>query len=108
MANHEGAGAGEVHTETTVVPPAYPYSVLVQDSVVFVDTTAARTINLPEAGIPGRLITIKDATGTAGANNISVTTIGGTITIDGATTFTMNTNYQSLRLIFNGANYLIL
>jgi len=48
---------------------------------------------------------IKDRTGSAAANNITVTTVGGAVNIDGATSFVMNTAYQSIQVIGNGSTY---
>jgi hypothetical protein len=89
------------------VPGAYPYNVLTTDYIVNVDTSIARTIRLPNAPTSGQVFIIKDVTGSAGANNISLTTVGGAVTIDGATTQTMNVNYGSLTVFFNGTSYFI-
>lgn len=90
-------------------PGAYPYSVLdANDWVVLVDTTSARTINLPNLPTAGRVFVIKDATGSAGTNNISVTTPGGTVTIDGSTTYTMNVDRGALTVMFDGTNYQVI
>ena len=63
-------------------PGAYPYDVTSADaqSVLLVDTTSARTINLP-AATTAVLFCIKDETGTADTYNITVTP-DGTDTID--------------------------
>lgn len=60
------------------------------------DTSAARTITLPNcnATILGNEYTIKDASGLALVNNITVQRVG-TDLIDGATTNVINTNYAS-------------
>lgn len=85
-------------------PGAYPYDVLVTDYLVLVDTSVARTIRLPNAPTSGQTFIIKDSTGTAAANNISLTTVGGVVTIDGATTQTMTANWQSLTVVFTASN----
>jgi len=74
-----------------------------------VNTGAARTIQLPNspAAGAGRVFIVKDATGTASSFNISVTTPGGTVTIDGNTTYTMATDFQALQFIFDGTNYYV-
>lgn len=90
------------------VPGAYPYDVLGTDYVVSVDTSAARTIRLPDAPTTGKIFVIKDVIGSAAANNISLTTVGGAVNIDGATTYTMNVNYQSVTVIFSGSAYFII
>lgn len=79
-------------------------------------TAAARTINLVDGTgsspiqLPtsGQVFIIKDQSGGAATNNITVTTQGGTVTIDGATTALINTNYGSLTFKFDGTNYFIL
>lgn len=82
-----------------------PYVVLGTDYYLSVDTSVAITIQLPDAPTTGRTFVIKDATGNAAANNISVTTVGGVVNIDGAATYPMNVNYQSIQLLFNGTSY---
>lgn len=93
-------------TVTSVSPGGSPYTVLTTDQFLAVNvSTGVVTIKLPNAPTPGRIIYIKDSNGAASTHNISVTTVGGTITIDGQTTYTMATNYQSLSVIFDGTNY---
>jgi hypothetical protein len=98
-------GAGQVVKLT--VPGAYPYTVLATDYIVEVDTSAARTIRLPNAPTTGQVFVIKDITGTAQTFNISLTTVGGAVTIDGLTTQTMNVNYGSITVFFSGTAYFI-
>jgi hypothetical protein len=76
-------------------------------------TASARTINLPDGTgglIAGQnqLFIIKDQSGAAGTNAITVTTLGGTVTIDGATSQPINTNYGSMTVRFDGTNYFII
>ena len=83
-----------------------PYVVLTTDEYISVDASvSAITIQLPNAAISGRAFIIKDRTGSAATRNITVTTVGGAVTIDGATTFVMNANYQSVSVIGNGSSY---
>lgn len=76
-------------------------------------TASARTINLPTALTPGssptagQVFIIKDQSGGAATNNITVTTTNGLL-IDGSTTALINTNYGSLTVKFDGTNYFIL
>lgn len=82
------------------------YTVLSTDQFVSVDASGgAKQVNLPNTTDTGRVVYIKDQGGDAGSNNIIVTTPGGSVTIDGSTTFVMNTAYQSIAVIFNGTNY---
>ena len=74
--------------------------------VIGVDnTSAARTITLGRGLIKrGRFIDIKDESGGAAANNITVATEGSE-TIDGAATATISTNYGVVRLYSDGTNW---
>lgn len=84
-----------------------PYVVLSTDQFLGVNTGTAKTVQLPNAPSTGRVFVIKDATGTANANNITVTTVGGVVNIDGATTYAINQNYASIQVLFNGTSYLV-
>ena len=91
---------------TPVNNAASPYTVLITDQYLQVDVSGgAVTIELPNAPATGQIFTIKDSTGNAGTSNITVTTVGGAVTIDGATSFVMNSNYQAIDLIFDGTAY---
>jgi hypothetical protein len=70
------------------------------------NTATNGTITLPSAATAGAgsAYIIKDS-GTAATRNLSVTGTGGQ-TIDGAASVTMNTNYQTLRVISDGSNWL--
>lgn len=77
-----------------ILPTAYPYIPQVSDLIVLVDTSVARVINLPLSTL-GFSVSLKDYTGTAGANNITVNAQAGQF-IDGAASYVMNQNYQSI------------
>jgi hypothetical protein len=87
---------------------ASPYTVLSTDYIVEVNTGSAYTIRLPNAPTAGTEYVIKDVTGTAAANNITLTTVGGAVTIDGVTSVAINTNYASVRVYFNGTSYFLI
>lgn len=83
-----------------------PYTVLYTDSYISVDSSGgAVTIRLPNAPFTKKVFTVKDRTGSAATNNITVTTLGGAVSIDAGTSFVMNNNYSSTRLVFNGTSY---
>jgi hypothetical protein len=83
-----------------------PYVVLVTDDYISVDASGGViTIQLPNAATLGKTFIIKDRMGSAASNNITVTTVGGAVNIDAATTFVMNTAYQSINVIGNGSFY---
>jgi hypothetical protein len=84
-----------------------PYTVTATDSYIAVDNGAnAVTINLP-AGTTGRKITIYDRSGSASAGTITINRAGSN-TINGGTSTTLTTNYQSVTLLFNVGNWTII
>ncbi len=98
--------SSSVKTYTAVNHAASPYTVLSTDEYLGVTTTGgAVTILLPNAPATGTFWTIKDTGGDSATNNITVTTVGGAIDIDGALTFVIKTNYEAVDFIFNGATY---
>lgn len=83
-----------------------PYVVLGTDDYIGVDSSGgAITVELPNAPATGRAFIIKDSTGSSATHNITVTTVGGIVTIDGATSVVFSTNFQSIQVIFNGTDY---
>lgn len=85
-----------------------PYVVTATDTYLGVDCSGgAITIQLPNSTTTGRVITVKDRTGNANTNNITVTTVGGAVNIDGATTYVMNTQYAAVNVLFDGTTYQI-
>jgi hypothetical protein len=83
-----------------------PYTVLATDDYISADPTAGTiTILLPNAPTLYRQFIIKDRTGKASTNNISITTVGGVVTIDGQTTYTLAGNYGAVQLLWNGTSY---
>jgi trimeric autotransporter adhesin len=83
-----------------------PYSALTTDYYISVNTSGgAITVKLPNAPTTGRVFVIKDNSGNANANNLSITTVGGSVTIDGATTYTISQNYGSITVVFNATSY---
>ena len=93
-------------TYVSVNHAASPYTVLTTDDYISADVTAGViSILLPNAPATGKVFTIKDKVGLAATSNITITTVGGAVNIDGATTFVMNTAYQAVNVIFNGVSY---
>lgn len=83
-----------------------PYTVLTTDYYFTCNVSGGvLQIELPNAPTTGSVWVVKDATGSCAANNITVTTVGGAVNIDGAVTFVMNTAYQSAHFVFNGSTY---
>lgn len=93
-------------TYTSVNFAASPYTVLTTDQYISVDSSGgAVTLRFPNAPTTSKTYTIKDRTGNAATNNITYTTVGGAVTIDGATSNVININYGSINLLFNATSY---
>lgn len=77
---------------------------LVPNTVNLVNTAAPRALSLPPAAQSrNTLITIKDASGTANTNNITITPAAGTI--DGAGSLVINTAFGFSTLACDGTNW---
>jgi hypothetical protein len=99
----------KVYPMTFINNSASPYTISQTDEIISVDCSAgATTVNLPNLTKAGRVIQIKDKTGSSTTNNITVTTPGGTVTIDGQTSYVISLSYQNLQVIFDGTNYEVL
>ncbi len=100
-------GTGEQVVSVTALDNTdSPYVVLTSDYYLSCDVSAGTLqINLPNAPTTGSIWIVKDSGGDASSNNITVTTVGGVVTIDGSTTFVMNTAYEAANFIFNGTSY---
>lgn len=83
------------------------YTVLSTDLIIGVTSTAApRTITLPTAAAAnkGQIYTVKDESGGALLNNITINVTGGG-NIDGAATAVILTNYGSFNFYSNGTQW---
>lgn len=69
------------------------------------DTSVPRTVTVRNLSNTGQAFVIKDTSGNASVNNITVTTPGGTVTIDGQTSITIDKNYGSIAVWFDGTSY---
>ena len=99
--------SSQVVAYTAVNHAASPYTVLSTDYYLSCDVTAGViTILLPNAPTTGRIFVVKDKVGLSQTSAITVTTVGGAVNIDGATTYVMSlVNYEAINLIFNGTSY---
>jgi len=96
----------QIANYTAVNNAATPYTVLSADYYIGCDVTGGViSVLLPDSPSTGRVFVVKDVVGDSSTSNISVTSVSGVVTIDGATTYTMNLDYQSIQLIWNGATY---
>jgi hypothetical protein len=86
----------------------YPrvYNASVTTEYISCDTSGLITINLPSAGVAqGESWIIKDRTGQANVNNITIQSLVGGKTIDTAANYIINTTFGSVRILYNGTNY---
>jgi hypothetical protein len=87
-----------------------PYTVLSTDFFISVrpTTLGSGTINLPAAStVSGRYFVIKDTEGGAGGKPITIDPNASEL-IDGATTYVMNTDWESLTIYSNGSAWFII
>jgi hypothetical protein len=84
-----------------------PYGLLSNDITLLVDTSAsAVTLNLP-AGVEGRRITVKHIAGTASTEPVTINR-NGSDTIEGNTSYTINTDLGCVSLVFYSGVWYIL
>jgi hypothetical protein len=97
---------GSFNAITFVTHATPSYTVLTTDQFIAVDSTGgAISVLLPNAPTTGQIWTIKDQKGQSGTHNITITTVGGSVTIDGATSTLLDFAYESTRVIFDGTSY---
>ncbi len=97
----------------TQVAPSYvnvvgptTYVVTATDYFISCNSTAGPiTIQLANSPTQYDQFIIKDRTGTAPSNNITVTTVSGVVLIDGSANQVFTDAYESLEMIFNGTSY---
>lgn len=108
------SGAGNTVTITlTEVAPSYvnvvgptTYVVTATDYFISCDSTlGAITIQLPNSPTQFDQYIVKDRTGTADTNNITVTTVGGVVLIDSTATYVFDEEYEAIEMLFNGTSY---
>ena len=97
-----GSTPGQLVLNVTLITFAdSPYTVLPTDAFIGVNSSGCPVqVYLPDFPTIGRTFVVKDDSGNAAANNITVTTVSGVDAIDGITNFTMNTNLQSAQFIY--------
>lgn len=90
-----------------VIVTTSPYLALTTDLFIGVNNTGLVpfSVVLPANPQTGKVYIIKDVSGTASTNPITVTAVGHTI--DGAAGATINTDYGSITLVFDGVEWSI-
>lgn len=86
-------------------PVSSPYNITTEDVVLIPNHAGTFTVNLPVAPTAGTTIYIKDLAGVATANPISVVSAAN---IDGAGSYSINTNYSAIRVLWTGSTWAIL
>jgi len=90
---------------TQITTADSPYTVLDTDYYIAVDSTGGPVmIYLPSALTSQRMFLIKDRSGLADSNSITITTAGGVTLFDGATTYVLDTEYEAVLLTFDGTS----
>ena len=79
------------------------YTLKYSDGTILSSSDTARTFTLPP-GIPGKTFTIKDVTGNAVVNNLTINA-DGLETIDGAASYVISTNYGVVKLVWGNSSW---
>lgn len=98
------AGSGGQVVEVTAVNTTY--TALTTDYVIAATTGSPYTISLLASPETGRSYRIKDVSGGAASNNLTIS--GNGANIDGASTYVINQNYGSVDVCFTGTVWSIL
>ncbi len=79
-----------------------PYTVLVSDYFLSVDSSAgAVTLLFPNVPVALQTWVVKDRTGNALANNVTLTTPGGLDLLDGSATYLLDDNFEAIQILAN-------
>lgn len=74
--------------------------------IAYTSLTAGHTVTLPDAAtLVDTIVVVKDESGTAGTNNITVKSANIAQTIDGGATSVINSNYAAKRYYSNGTQW---
>lgn len=98
----EGGGVSYTSTRTVTTTA----TVGAHDTVVYCNQSAAFNLTLP-AATDGRVIIIKDISGTATTNVVTVLRAGSDV-IDGGTSVSINVNYMSITLVGKSGRWSII
>lgn len=95
---------GEIHAVTQVTTATY--TALTTDYVLACNRAGTIAITLIASPVNGRTYRIKDISGAAATNNITITPASGNI--DGAANYVISTNYGGIDIIYTGSQWNIL
>jgi hypothetical protein len=92
---------------TSITSGDSPYTATTADRLIAANTSGgAITVNLVGSPTAGRMFFIKDVSGNAGTNNITVSGNGNNI--DGSASYTLATNYAAITVVYTGSQWSIL
>jgi hypothetical protein len=94
----------------TKIVTTTPYNVLNTDEVLFINVAGPASVVLPSSGSDEdkkRSFYIKDYSGLAKTNPITITSAGGK-TVDGSTFAILNVGYSHIQVIYDGINWKII
>ena len=87
---------------TSVNAGMSPYTVLSTDYYLSVDCSLGPvTLNFPNVPVSKTTWVIKDQTGSAATNNITVTTPFGIVLFDGSTSYVLDDKYEAVQMLAN-------
>lgn len=92
---------GAVSPVTVTSVTETPYQVLATDYFLCVSVNSPSSVVLPVSAL-GAVFIVKDCNGNASTNPITITALTN---IDGAANATINSDYGSITLIFNGTEW---
>ena len=97
--------ASNTSPSVTILTTGSSYTLTTSNYVLVVRKSvgSATTVNLPALPGMGQTYVIKDGKGDAATNNITISSPGPQI--DGASSFIMAVNYESITVIFDGSNW---
>lgn len=100
----KGSQSGSVPALVAVTfPQSYPYTIQSTDYAIIVDTSEARTINLPASPQTGVRYFIKDGSGESNSNPITV--FGNGNTIDDEPEYIISFTWGFVGVLFNGLQW---
>jgi len=94
-----------INLQTNIIVTT-PYNIVVANTVLFINVAGPASVVLPAgaAGAVGRSYYIKDYSGNAVANPITITASGGRL-IDGNSFAMLNGGYSHIQVVSDGSNW---
>lgn len=99
-------GDGDTQVWQSIVITGSTYIITPTDTVIFVNSGVPTSIILPGSPVLGQIVIVKDMSGAAFVNNITIT--AGTNTIDGFNSVIISQDYQSLTFAWNSIEWNII